>query len=207
MVAGKVSTGMLRHIDMNSAGSLAPSPADAAQHAAHQKEACIALIQALMNAALDRPPGEPATGFSQRMGQAAVNVLLKRDTRPREVWVIPTPFRVFRSSVCGQTTNSAGYDFPNAKQAHASQLLVQDPAAVQARVRQHTPDPAAFESKVASMRAAGCVIVTWHPYTAAPWLRRPNIDVMHLHPSCCTPSNGRAVQHLPSAQAHGVLAR
>ncbi len=84
-VAGTVSTGMLRHIDMNSAGSLAPSPADAAQHAAHQKEACIALIQALMNAALDRPPGEPATGFSQRMGQAAVNVLLKRDTRPREV--------------------------------------------------------------------------------------------------------------------------
>ena len=76
---------MLRHIDMNSAGSVGESPVDAAQRAAHQKEACISLIQALMNAALDRPPGDAATGFSQRMGQAAVNVLLKRDTRPREV--------------------------------------------------------------------------------------------------------------------------
>ena len=93
---------MLRHMDMNSAGTLAPSPADAAQHAAHQKEACIALIQALMNAALDRPPGEPATGFSQRMGQAAVNVLLKRDTRPREVKSSPPPFPVFRSWVWGR---------------------------------------------------------------------------------------------------------
>ena len=89
-VAAGVPVGMLRHIDMNSAGPLAVSPADTAQHAALQKEACIALIQALMNAALDRPPGDAATGFSQRMGQAAVNVLLKRDTRPREVGRTPS---------------------------------------------------------------------------------------------------------------------
>ena len=82
---------MLRHIDMNAAGSGgAASPADTA-NVADQKEACIALIQALMNAALDRPPGDQATGFSQRMGQAAVNVLLKRDTRPREVHISSLP--------------------------------------------------------------------------------------------------------------------
>ena len=41
-------------------------------------------------------------------------------------------------------------------------MLLQDPAAVQARVRQHTPFPAVFDEKVASMRAAGCAKFSIH---------------------------------------------
>ena len=154
---------MLRHIDMNAAGSGGvASPADTA-NVANQKEACIALIQSLMNAALDRPPGDPTTGFSQRMGQAAVNVLLKRDTRPREVDPPPPPppgsqtaTTAFVSLVYTSKLVSQGEI--NEQKSADSGPLPQDPTAVMARIMQHAPDVAAFDAKVDGMRAAGCGI-------------------------------------------------
>ncbi len=131
------------------------SPADTA-HVANQKEACIALIQALMNAALDRPPGDQATGFSQRMGQAAVNVLLKRDTRPREVRHIrPPPAATTSTHLLCLGFSWQASDMPRVL-CVTRICRLQDPAAVQARLQQHAPDVPAFNTKVDSMRAAGC---------------------------------------------------